>query len=222
LALSSRNGRGFEILPLKREKRYTKGMSEACVLLEAFKQLIDPVSDGGKKVDIVEGSQKGASKAKEMLARLCKKREAREATAMKEKEKDVPSTVPSVASSPILTSRPEVSILFYTTSGLFQDNRLRISLSSLHAITKGANFFTADVADSISMLKQHLTTHKSANVVVSSDGLFELRDVYDVKYYSNSSRNQTIVEFSLSEVQASNTEKMKGEVVNLQVFIGHL
>lgn len=199
-------------------------MSEACVLLEAFKQLIEP----NKKVDIVEGSQKGASKAKEMLARLCKKREereAREALAMKEKSVAVPSPVTSVipVAPPLnLTSRPEVSILFYTTSGRFQDNRLRISLSSLHAITKGTNFFTADVSDSISILKQHLTSHKSANVVVSSDGLFELRDVYDVKYYTNSSRNQTIVEFSLSEVQASNTEKMMGEVINLQVFIGHL
>ena len=202
-------------------------MSEACVLLEAFKQLIEP----SKKVDIVEGSQKGASKAKEMLARLCKKREAREALAMKDKlvvpspvavpsPVDVPS--PVAVPSTNLASRPEVSILFYTTTGRFQDNRLRISLSSLHAITKGINFFTADVSDSISMLKQHLTIHKSANVVISSDGLFELRDVYDVKYYSNSSRNQTIVEFSLSEVQASNTEKMKGEIVNLQVFIGHL
>lgn len=211
-------------------------MADSCVLLEAFKQFMDPDAMKAKpETDLVAMSQKSSSNAKNMLSRLCKKRERRERREKRsvqnteaKKLAATPSPKPAPTPKPAEVTPQQqqlpltTSMIFYAKEAKLSDGKLRIYLQNLHVITKGLDFFTIDLNNSVQALKLTLDTSGSVSVILVANNVHELRDVLDVKYFVSPASEQTIAEFALGDMQVSDGGNLEGSLTDVKLFFGNL
>lgn len=216
-------------------------MSDSCVLLEAFKQLVDPAPNGN---DLVTMSKQSSQRARSMLGKLCKK-------PRKPVTKSVPTTVSpvppvpqqkveepstkapttSTASmreasprNPVIPKGPSntTSMVYYANEAKLADNKLRIYIQNIRVITKGEDYFSIDLNDSVQLLKVTLDVRGSLSAILATGSVVELRDVHDVKYFVSTASDQKIVEFSLGEMQASDGGELDSILTDIKLFFGNL
>jgi len=211
-----------------------------CVLLEALKQFIDNPEAAAALTGtgIVEHenqmesmSQKSAARAKQLLSKLCKKKERKAkketvATNDRELATTPPSStnklrVPQVeVKAPVPTA--DAAMVLSTNEAKLVDNKLRIYLQNLRAITKGHDYFSRDPVYAVQSLKSILDLQGSLSVILQAGHVMELRDVLDVQLTVSSANDQRIVEFTLGDMQVADGGELDGSLREVQLFFGNL